>query len=236
METAIKPKQPEIYWLSDRALQLDLQGSATPSDLSSVRLLALWADLQSWSRSIDWPAHEWVLADQSITVVYQTPFDSVEHMTTLLRQVAERVAQVKSNPATPTRAERLHTIEVVYGPAHGADFERVCAALRCNARQLIALHTQAEYTVQFLGFLPGFAYLHGTPQALHLPRLESPRARVPAGSVAVAAGYTAIYPGECPGGWHLIGQAKLPLFNSAQQPPALLQPGDRVRFVEAPHV
>ncbi|HEY1058783.1 MAG TPA: 5-oxoprolinase subunit PxpB [Limnobacter sp.] len=236
METVIKAKQPDIYWLSDRALQLDVHGRVLSSERHAQQLLALWSALKTWSASLDWPSHEWVLADQSITAVFNVPPSSVQFMAQVLRQVAEQTALANASPTPTAPTSRLHTIEVAYGPSHGADFDQVCAALHCTAQQLISLHTQAEYTVQFLGFLPGFAYLQGTPKALHLPRLSTPRSRVPAGSVAVAAGYTAIYPGECPGGWHLIGQAKLPLFNPEQQPPAVLQPGDRVRFVEAGHV
>ena len=87
------------------------------------------------------------------------------------------------------------------------------------------------YTVACLGFSRGFPYLEGLDPALHLPRRDSPRARVPAGSVAIAAELTGIYPRATPGGWHLVGTTDAVLFDESAEPPALLAPGDRVRFV-----
>lgn len=82
-----------------------------------------------------------------------------------------------------------------------------------------------------LGFTPGFAYLLGLPDALHMPRRATPRTRVPAGSVAIGGAQTGVYPRDTPGGWHLIGRTSLNLFDPARDPPALLTPGMRVRFV-----
>jgi KipI family sensor histidine kinase inhibitor len=96
---------------------------------------------------------------------------------------------------------------------------------------VVALHTAAEYTVAFVGFAPGFAYLLGGDERLAVPRLDTPRERVPAGSVAVAGPYSAVYPRESPGGWRLLGRTELGLFDPAGDRPALLEPGDRVRFV-----
>jgi len=84
--------------------------------------------------------------------------------------------------------------------------------------------------VEFCGFAPGFAYLRGLPPQLHLPRRASPRTQVPAGSVAIAAHYSAVYPNDSPGGWHLVGTTSLSVWDANQNPPALLQPGTAVRF------
>jgi biotin-dependent carboxylase-like uncharacterized protein len=96
--------------------------------------------------------------------------------------------------------------------------------------EVVRLHSQAEWTVAFLGFAPGFAYLSGAPPELTVPRLTTPRVRVPAGSVAVAGGYGGIYPAASPGGWRLLGRTARRLFDLAATPPALLRPGDRVVF------
>lgn len=93
-----------------------------------------------------------------------------------------------------------------------------------------AVLTSTEFTVAFCGFAPGFAYMTGLPQSLHLPRRDRPRPHVAAGSVAIAAGYLAIYPTASPGGWHLLGHCRRPMFDAAAEPPALLTPGIRVRF------
>jgi KipI family sensor histidine kinase inhibitor len=97
--------------------------------------------------------------------------------------------------------------------------------------QIVALHSGAEHVVRFLGFAPGFAYIAGLPTALVVPRLDSPRVRVPAGSVGIAADRTGIYPREGPGGWRLIGRTPLKMFDVEREPAALLRAGDRVRFV-----
>lgn len=95
---------------------------------------------------------------------------------------------------------------------------------------VVATLRRTTFTVAFCGFSPGFAYMHGLPTTLHLPRRERPRARVPAGSIAVAAGYIAVYPTESPGGWHLLGHSDTRLFDPDWEHPALLRPGTRVRF------
>jgi len=89
---------------------------------------------------------------------------------------------------------------------------------------------QQVFTVAFCGFSPGFAYMKGLPGPLHLPRRPRPRPRVPAGSIAIAAGYLAVYPTDSPGGWHLLGHCDARLFDPEAIEPALLTPGTRVRF------
>lgn len=112
----------------------------------------------------------------------------------------------------------------------GADLDDVAHACGMSIDQVIHLHSNTEYVVEFCGFAPGFAYLRGLPPQLHLPRRASPRTQVPAGSVAIAAHYSAVYPNDSPGGWHLVGTTSLRVWDANQNPPALLQPGTAVRF------
>ncbi|MGA1420095.1 MAG: 5-oxoprolinase subunit PxpB [Ilumatobacteraceae bacterium] len=125
-------------------------------------------------------------------------------------------------------AGSLVEIAVRYDGVDLADVARACSL---TVEQVITLHSEAEYEVSFCGFAPGFAYLSGLPRELHLPRRSSPRTRVPAGSVAIAATYSAVYPRESPGGWHLLGTTTANLWDVSRGQPALLQPGIRVRFV-----
>ena len=113
----------------------------------------------------------------------------------------------------------------------GPDLEVVARAAGLTQDEVVDLHQSAEYRVAFVGFQPGFAYVAGLPDALHVPRRASPRAKIPAGSVAIAEEWTGVYPAESPGGWHLIGTTEQTLFDPERDPPALLGPGDRVRFV-----
>jgi len=133
--------------------------------------------------------------------------------------------------AEDTAAARVVEIPVCYGGGDGPDLEDVAAACALACEEVIALHARAQYTVAFVGFLPGFAYLDGLDARLQQPRRAQPRTRVPRGSVAVAGNQSAIYPFDSPGGWHLIGRTDLAMFDPRREPAALLQPGDRVRFI-----
>jgi KipI family sensor histidine kinase inhibitor len=119
---------------------------------------------------------------------------------------------------------------VAYGGAAGPDLHDLAAHAGLDEAGVIDLHAGTEVVVHMLGFLPGFAFMGDIAEPLRLPRRAEPRTRVPKGAVAVADRLTAIYPWESPGGWHLIGQCPVPLFDARRDPPALLSPGDRVRF------
>ncbi|MDE2176943.1 MAG: 5-oxoprolinase subunit PxpB [Xanthomonadaceae bacterium] len=121
-------------------------------------------------------------------------------------------------------------LPVCYGGEHGPDLAEVAALTRLTQDQVIARHVAGDYRVAMLGFAPGFAYLLGLDAALAVPRLTSPRLRVPAGSVAIGGAQTGVYPSVLPGGWRLIGRTPLRLFDAARPAPARLTPGLRVRF------
>jgi len=131
-------------------------------------------------------------------------------------------------PAPPE--PRLHEIPVVYGGEYGPDLEAVAVAGQLRPSEVIALHAGLPYTAFMLGFAPGFAYLGLLDPRLERPRRRTPRTAVPAGSVAIAGRQTAIYPARSAGGWHLLGRTGLRLFDPLCDPPALVQPGDRVLF------
>lgn len=131
--------------------------------------------------------------------------------------------------ASSTSARTIE-IPVCYGGEHGPDLADVAAHTGLSQAELIARHAASTYTVAMLGFAPGFPYLLGLASALHVPRRADPRTRVRAGSVAIGGAQTGIYPRELPGGWHLIGRTPLALFDATRDPPALLAPGDHVRF------
>jgi KipI family sensor histidine kinase inhibitor len=113
----------------------------------------------------------------------------------------------------------------------GEDLQHIAELASLSVDDLIALHAGGEYFAEFCGFAPGFSYLSGLPDALHFARRSTPRTRVPAGAVAIAAGYCAVYPRESPGGWHLLGTTSLVMWDAARASPATLEPGTRVRFV-----
>ncbi len=140
-----------------------------------------------------------------------------------LRAVAGAVTAVAAEQTCGPVVE----IPVVYD---GEDLDRVAELTGLTCAEVVARHTDAEYVTAFCGFVPGFAYLTGLDPSLQLGRRSSPRVRVPAGAVAVADHFSAVYPRVSPGGWHLLGRTTVPMFDEEQSPPALLSAGTRVRF------
>ncbi|HET6603519.1 MAG TPA: 5-oxoprolinase subunit PxpB [Xanthomonadaceae bacterium] len=135
-------------------------------------------------------------------------------------------------PATGSvAAARTVEVPVCYGGEHGPDLEALSRHAGLEVQDVVARHAGADFRVAMLGFAPGFPYLLGLPAELAMPRLAQPRRTVPAGSVGIAEAQTGIYPQSSPGGWRLIGRTPLRLFDAAREPPSLLAPGDRVRFV-----
>lgn len=140
----------------------------------------------------------------------------------LEREVKQRRLQEIALPE-PRRVE----IPVVY---NGPDLDDVAALHGLAREDVVRIHSEAVYTVYFLGFVPGFAYLGGMPDAILTPRLSSPRKRVEAGSVGIGGNQTGIYPVATPGGWRLIGRTPLSLFQAERENMSLLAIGDQVRF------
>jgi KipI family sensor histidine kinase inhibitor len=135
-----------------------------------------------------------------------------------------------SDRAIAGLATELHEVPVCYD---GPDLDAVARLHSLSTDEVVRLHSGADYVVAVIGFSPGFPYLLGLPEALLTPRLATPRVRVPAGSVAIGGAFTGIYPNATPGGWHLIGRTELRLFDPHREPPSLLTPGDRVRFIRS---
>ena len=114
----------------------------------------------------------------------------------------------------------------------GPDLEDVARLTGLSERAVVEAHTSSEWRVAFGGFAPGFGYLVTDHDRLHVPRRDSARTAVPAGAVGLAGEYTGVYPRESPGGWQLIGTTDAPMWDLDREPPALLRPGARVRFVD----
>ncbi len=162
-----------------------------------------------------------------VAVFYDSLKTPYREMAAKLLAVCER-ATASTGVAGTTRE---HEIRVTYD---GPDMKHVSQSCGLAVDDVIARHSDRPYTVDLLGFVPGFAYLSELDLSLQLPRRSQPRPRVPAGSVAIAGAQTAVYPLDTPGGWHIIGNTDKVMFDPSNDPPALLRAGDRVRFVPAP--
>lgn len=159
----------------------------------------------------------------ALTVFYDALHTSYDEIAKKLLDACERPTRLRGELAEP----RNLLIPVRYD---GVDLDAVAVATGLSVPEVIARHSARAYTVDLLGFAPGFAYLSELDPSLQLPRRSEPRPRVPGGSVAIAAAQTAVYPLETPGGWHIIGRTETVMFDPAREPPALLRAGDTVRF------
>ncbi len=146
----------------------------------------------------------------------------------LLRLLKEKEKAVEDAPI-PEPA--FHEIPVNYGGEYGPDMEFVSAYSGLAEGEIVEIHTAAIYTVFAVGFMPGFPYMGVLDKRLYAPRLESPRLKVPEGSIGLAQLQTGIYPFESPGGWRIIGKTDLRLFDPESEPYSLLKMGDQVRFI-----
>jgi KipI family sensor histidine kinase inhibitor len=160
----------------------------------------------------------------SLGVYYDALQLSYEEIAPRLIAICESVTGRSAN----TPHGRSHQIPVVYD---GPDLADVAAAVGFSTDEVIALHAARNYTVDLIGFVPGWAYLSELDPALRLDRRNQPRPRVPAGSVAIAGAQTGVYPLDTPGGWHILGHTQMVMFDPSRDPPALLSAGDSVQFV-----
>jgi KipI family sensor histidine kinase inhibitor len=209
---------PRVLPLGDSALTLEFGDRLDPILNARVRAL----DRALAERPFP-GLRESVPTHRSLLVLYDPRRSGFEEVSHLLR---ERAAARTEEDAPGRRV----TIPTLYGGENGPDLAEVAKARGLSEAELIARHCAPEYVAFMLGFTPGFAYLGPLPDALETPRRATPRLRVPAGSVAIAGTQTGIYPVASPGGWSLLGRTSLRLFDPTAQPPALILPGDRVRF------
>ncbi|MDO9398396.1 MAG: allophanate hydrolase subunit 1 [Herbiconiux sp.] len=156
----------------------------------------------------------------------------------LRRAVVESWLARAAQPTEVAEPAGEHSHDAVGGPVveigvryDGPDLAIVAELTGLSVAEVVRAHTASLWSAAFIGFAPGFAYLVGGDDRLDVPRRESPRSAVPAGSVALAAGYCGVYPSASPGGWQLIGRTEAELWNPSRAEPALVQPGTRVRFV-----
>jgi KipI family sensor histidine kinase inhibitor len=207
-------------WVGDRAILREFPGDCLARRNESAR--ALYDRLRE-RRLAD--VEDVVPAAASVLVLLRTGAKPPPDLLSALEN-----AELAPHAAA-AREPRVHEIEVAYGGDAGPDLADLARLHALDDRIVVELHVSIQYTVGFLGFSPGFAYLIGLPAALATPRLATPRTRVPAGSVAVGGEFTGIYPRATPGGWRILGRTGVSLFDPNANPPTRLLPGDRVKFV-----
>ena len=211
----------EIRHLGDRGLLVELGDGIDPAVNRRVQELH-----QIMTRENLCGVVETVPAYSSLLVVY----DPLRAAPAPLARQIRRLCDF-DDALAPEAQRPVIEIPVVYGGKAGPDLEDVAAYHNLTGEEVIRLHSGAVYRVYMIGFTPGFPYMGELPQALDTPRRETPRTRIPKGSVAIAQRQTGIYPVVSPGGWQIIGHTPLALFDPLQDQPSLLGMGDEVRFV-----
>jgi KipI family sensor histidine kinase inhibitor len=212
----------------DEAVLVTLGDRVDPEIARRARALVTALDR---ARADGIPIRPPVLGYASLLVSFDLEaLGSVEALAVVAR-IVERAVREPAIVSPSPDAGRLVEIPTRYD---GEDLSVVAELTGLSEARVVEAHTSTEYEVYMLGFAPGFAYLGVLPPELAVPRRPSPRPRVPRGSVAIAERQTAVYSRETPGGWRLIGRTDVALWDARADRPALLAPGDRVRFVPVP--
>jgi KipI family sensor histidine kinase inhibitor len=223
----VKRAEPRIARFGDAALLVEWPEAIDPAINRLVHALA-----------------ELISADRKEGTAWRTPVPAYASLLAAYdplglepnaaeRQLAELLARLHELWQDAPAEEELPLLEIPvrYGGDEGPDLDEVARRTGLGPAGVIELHSSQPYRTYLLGFAPGFAYLGSLPRELQLPRRDTPRRRVPAGSVAIAGAQTAVYPLSTPGGWHLIGRTDLRPWDIEREPPALIRPGQSVRFV-----
>lgn len=208
-----------LHPLGERGILIEFGSQIDPKIQQQVQLVSSFLE----KNQPEWMI-EYIPAFATITILYRvTAFT--------YREVCQEVVSLLEhiNPASPHQ-QRVVQIPVCYGGELGPDLDFVATHNQLTVDEVIHKHTSGSYLVYMIGFAPGFPYLGGMSEKIAAPRKQSPRLRIPAGSVGIAGMQTGIYPIETPGGWQLIGRTPVELFQPNREEPCLLKPGDRIRF------
>lgn len=220
--------------VGDTALLAELPG------LPDVLALQACLDADRLRGRVPW-VEDLVPAERTVLIRFDPRQVGVDAVSGWVRQAASTGPSVVTSAETEVAGAEVDVEGAADGPARvrvvvrydGDDLDDVGRLTGLGATGVIAAHTGTDWTVAFTGFAPGFGYLVGGDPRLRVPRLPVSRVRVPAGAVALAGDYSGVYPRASPGGWRLIGRTDTPMWDPDRDPPALLRPGVRVRFVDA---
>ena len=209
-----------IVILGDSCLSLQLDGAIDPLVNAQCVTLAMSLERLALAGVRD------VVPSYNAVTVHFDP-----HVIDRRALAAELSSLERLSTATSGVHGRLVEVPVTYGGEAGPDLAAVAEFAQSTEAAVVQLHTAAPYRVYMLGFLPGFAYMGPVDARIAMPRLDTPRLRVPAGSVGIAGTQTGIYPCDTPGGWRIIGRTAIRLFDVTRAEPFLVKAGDRVKFV-----
>lgn len=217
--TGVFYEKPIFRIAGDRGLLVEFGDGIDPALNRKVRGMAI-ATEQAAPKGV----LEVIPTYRSIILIYDPDATSPPQLERALLLLEERLSQID------IPSPRTVRIPVCYGGEFGPDIEFVAGINNLTVADVVRIHASPDYQIYMVGFTPGFPYLGGLPEALHTPRLETPRTLVPAGSVGIANAQTGVYSIDSPGGWQLIGRTPVRLFDPTRANPFLFQAGDLLRF------
>jgi len=217
--TRVFYEKPIFRIAGDRGLLVEYGDGIDPELNRKVRAIALATEQASPEGLL-----EVIPTYRSIILIYDPGVTSPHHLEAVLLSLEERLTEI--DIPLPKTVQ----IPVCYGGELGPDIGFVARHNNLTAADVIRIHSAPHYQIYMVGFTPGFPYLGGLPEALHTPRLETPRTVVPAGSVGIANAQTGVYSIDSPGGWRLIGRTPLRLFDPKRANPFLFKAGDLLKF------
>jgi inhibitor of KinA len=205
--------------VGDRGLLVEYGDAIAPEINRKVRVMALALEQERPAGMV-----EVIPTYRSLLIVYDPMKADVAELEQALDDLEVRLDQIRIPPP------RTVEVPVLYGGECGPDIEFVARHAGLSIEDVVRIHSGTPYQLYMMGFTPGFAYLGGLPEAIHAPRLETPRVLVPAGSVGIANNQTGIYPVPSPAGWRIIGRAPVRLFDPLKSEPFLYRAGDFIKF------
>ncbi|MFC4557568.1 5-oxoprolinase subunit PxpB [Virgibacillus kekensis] len=208
-----------LHALGDSAVKIEFAGDVSPEMNREIQIFSEKIKNASVPGIV-----EWVPAFNSVTVYYNP-------IRLRYKEIEERLQQLHQEDGNLIQSgRRIISVPVLYGNGYGPDLERVADQSGFSVDEVIKVHSDGQYLVYMLGFLPGFPYLSGMDKRIATPRLEEPRPKIESGAVGIAYEQTGIYPIESPGGWNIIGKTPLKLFDQQKDDAFLFQAGDKVVF------
>lgn len=205
----------------DRALVIEFGDSIEEQINAKIRSLTLAIEKEDIIGII-----ETIPTYRSLMVIYEPMIIELGELIDNVKSIETKIDEMKLPDA------KIIEIPTLYGGEYGSDLEFVAEHNKISLEEVIKIHTSRSYLIYMIGFTPGFPYLGGMNDKIAAPRLQTPRTKIPAGSVGIAGNQTGIYPIESPGGWQLIGKTPVKLYDPYREEPVLLNAGDYIKFIQ----
>ena len=213
-------RKPFYKILTDQAILIEFEQIISPTNLAQVRAY----DIVIQNANI-YGVLELIPAYASLAIFYEPAIWTFEDLVEKIKAITKNIKKI-SLPES-----KVWEVPVSYAPPFAPDLKHVADENGLSIKEVIQIHTQTDYLVYMLGFLPGFVYLGGMDKRIACPRKSTPDLKVVAGSIAIGGEQTGIYSIESPAGWNVIGRTSLSFFDANKNPPFLIKQGDKVRFV-----